>query len=162
MQSGTGSEPYEYTQTEPDGESVGGTFYAMDWWVAAHGKWRVNLPCDVTAEADGVTNFVCTVEQTSDWHDAAGLSGATVMTFTLNSDQQLIWISNGGFAENEFAFNAHFHQWLAETHPDVYEQVNPQTPSSFPGYMRLPSSMTLALEYVDEFVAQSDDYPVSR
>jgi hypothetical protein len=159
--SGTG-QSYEYTQTGPDGDTVGGASIRWNGGLRPTENGRSNLPCDVGAEPDGATNFVCTVEQTSDWLDPAGLSGETLMTFLIGKDQRLQWWGNEGLAQNAFAFNSGFYRWLEDTHPDVYEQVNPQTHSSFPGYMRLPSSMTLALEYVDEFVAQTDDNPVSR
>ena len=55
-----------------------------------------------------------------------------------------------------FAFGEAFNAWLAETHPDVHagiEWIFPSLPAA--------GSVGTALEFVDEFVAASDRYPLS-
>jgi hypothetical protein len=79
-------------------------------------------------------------------------------------------------AEIEYAVA--FWKWLEQEHPDVYTKIKPagrtgngsgvdghlpgeglwQSQSSREG--RDPGDMLIALQYVDEFIAQSDDYPI--
>ncbi len=44
---------------------------------------------------------------------------------------------------------------------DVYKEIRPVDFESLPGWQRDPSDMLIAVQYVDEFVAQSDDYPIN-
>lgn len=60
------------------------------------------------------------------------------------------------------SFNSAFHQWLKDTYPDVlsesgFEGVSGNGPGFDSGN---PDLMIVAVEYVKEFVAQSDTYPL--
>jgi len=47
--------------------------------------------------------------------------------------------------------------WLREVHPGVFAEIKPQLTTHLPSE---PESMRRMLEYVDEFLAQSDEYPI--
>jgi len=59
-------------------------------------------------------------------------------------------------------FNRAFHQWLSDTHPDVYAEMDPRYISgNGPGFdTENPEHMLVAIDYVEEFVAQSNTYPL--
>jgi hypothetical protein len=61
------------------------------------------------------------------------------------------------------AFSAGFHRWLSDTYPDVYEQMDLESISgSAPGFdTKNPELMLTAVEYVEEFVTQSDKYQLN-
>jgi len=49
-------------------------------------------------------------------------------------------------------------------HPEVHADIAPLDVEGLPGAGELggePDDMLVTLEYVDEFVAQSDDYPIN-
>ena len=60
------------------------------------------------------------------------------------------------------AFNAAFHQWLIDTYPDVYKEMDIGLISSNgPGFdTQNPDHMLIAIQYLEEFVVQSDTYPL--
>ena len=62
------------------------------------------------------------------------------------------------------AYHRAFFNWLSERHPDVHQEIGPSVGSpiwSLPGYASGDADhMLVALEYVDEFVAESDVYPL--
>ena len=90
-----------------------------------------------------------------------------VVTFAVNTDE-LISTSNHFGSARKSSFNQAFHQWLSDTYPDVYSQMDPgyisgNVSSNAPGFnTQNPEHMLIAVEYVEEFVAQSDTYPLDR
>ncbi len=98
-----------------------------------------------------------------DLHEAAGLAPVEV-TFTLrvNRDGEISYISQSvpDHYRDNYAFTIRFKIWLADTHPEA-----PLAIRGFPGVYRGPSpifdaeSAAASLEFVDEFVAESADYP---
>jgi hypothetical protein len=59
---------------------------------------------------------------------------------------------------NRHPFNLAFHQWLSETHPDEYAETDRgRISSNGPGFdTQNPDHMLIAVDHVEEFVAQSD------
>jgi len=51
-----------------------------------------------------------------------------------------------------------YREWLAATYPEVEESIEYEFDSHYP----TPGSVPTALEYIDEFVAQSDEYPLTE
>jgi hypothetical protein len=68
--------------------------------------------------------------------------------------------TGGTCCDREALFGLAFEDWLRTEHPDVYDKISngPSIPGF--GYGRDPADMLIALEYVDEFVAQSGTYPL--
>lgn len=131
---------------------------------AANPRLELIEPCrSEEATADGDRVVACTYTNTNDFHAAGGLIWNVETTFVLN-DQGLIRATGPGLLagpwEETSRYNTLFWLWLETAHPDVHEQIE-LTPSPVTRTDRLPETperMRMALEYVDEFVAQSDDY----
>jgi len=51
---------------------------------------------------------------------------------------------------------------MRDEYPDVYASIQPADLGSLPGWRRDPADMAVAIQYVEEFVAQSDIYPVEE
>ena len=95
----------------------------------------------------------------SDFHAVGGLSPWT--------DQMTVTIDEAGLVSNAThnivnfeatveLFNRRFSTWLAVAHPDAEEKMNGAVMTrSFTAEDAL-----IALQYVEEFVAQSGEYPV--
>ena len=81
--------------------------------------------------------------------------------YTVNADG-LITNTNFFASSSRVAFNRAFHRWLSDTYPDVYNEMGYVLVSSDgPGFdTKNPDHMLIAVEYVEEFVAQSDKYPL--
>lgn len=75
---------------------------------------------------------------------------------------------DGLWDQTEFALsNLAFFTWLRDAHPGVFEDIAYTTNSlssipafGFPGDPHEAKEMLTALEYVDEFVNQTDEYPI--
>ncbi len=98
--------------------------------------------------------------RSASWPTAGGLSPwESHLTFTVNEANQ---ISDMSFNVIEWdtkilPFNTQFFSWLTEAHPEVAAQMG------FPpmGFGFNAENAETALQYLDEFLAQSDDYPIN-
>ncbi len=63
-----------------------------------------------------------------------------------------------GHSTDQFDFR--FWIWLRNAHPDVYVETSLWDLQSRPGWRTDPAHPLIAVQHVDEFIAQSDDYPL--
>lgn len=129
---------------------------------AANPRIELIEPCrsgDVTAEGEHVVT--CSYTMTNDFHGAGGLVFTVEETFTVQDDSVIGQAGPGPLAgpwEETSRFNTRFWLWLESAHPDVFGEIGPSEATGVRP-PETPDEMRLALQYVDEFVAQSDEYP---
>lgn len=153
-------------------DSGDGTFEQV--FAVANRQATVIEPCRVAdADVDGQTLIECTTSYYDDWFGAAGINtDAVVEQFTVTDDAKISAISNAGpdvassdRNDDDFAYMRAFWDWLGPTHFDVYDEIRGFDGESFPGFGRdgrdMAEDMAVALQYVDEFLAQSDVYPIA-
>ncbi len=114
----------------------------------------------------GESTVQCLTSIRSDFHGPAGFVDRGTLTVVVNTDSRISSLnSEGTCCEVEFQFNNRFWQWLEVAHPAVYEEIKPEDfasgKESLPGFRRDPAHMLIAIQYVEEFVAQSPDYPIA-
>jgi hypothetical protein len=145
------------------GKRQGTPLFAEEILMNAKQHWEVVEPCQVTGEnAAGEAVVECMLSNTDDFWDVGGIFDTKTQTFTVNADG-LITSTKNIFASNRRDnFNRAFHQWLSDTHPDVYAEMDiGRISSNGPGFdTRDSDHMLVAVDYVEEFVAQSDTYPL--
>ncbi len=92
-------------------------------------------------------------------HEPGGLSpNQVVISLAVNEAGQLSTVSfNIGNFTNINSFNTRFFSWLEEAHPEEAALMGGP-----PGRAVLSAeTAAIALRYVDDFVAQSDVYPIN-
>lgn len=62
--------------------------------------------------------------------------------------------------DTRWAFLSAFGMWFEVEYPEIYREIEPATSDGLPGLEADPADMLVVLQYVDEFVAQSDVYPL--
>jgi hypothetical protein len=103
-------------------------------------------------------NFLCDMLERTDFHAVGGFGPWNDrMTVKINEAGIITQTSHQtNTAVNGIAvFNRSFRSWLADAHPDEAEKMNVLMGPNFTAEDAL-----IALQYVEEFVAQSEDYPV--
>lgn len=138
--------------------------------------------CLVTGQSQtGLSIVECESTTTDDFYGAGGIVGSGTMTFFVNEEGKISGISDETddipFVKTEVAiFNNAFWLWLMDAHPAVFDEIafGPGSRDSIPGLsfpasinfgvddLHDPAEMGIAVQYVDEFVAQSDVYPLSQ
>jgi hypothetical protein len=129
----------------------------------ANQHWEVIEQCQVTGEtASGETVVECLLSNTDDFWGVGGIFDTKTQTFTVNADGLITSNKNIFASGRRDTFNRAFHQWLSDTHPDVYAEMDPgYISSNGPGFdTRNSEHMLVAVDYAEEFVAQSDTYPL--
>lgn len=113
----------------------------------------------------GEARVACTATLSDDFHGPGGLTATVAETFVVTDTGE---ISLRFTTEENFdgilEFNLAFGEWLMVAYPEVHADIAPLEAGRIPGAGELddePDDMLVALEYVDEFVAQSDDYPIN-
>jgi hypothetical protein len=103
------------------------------------------------------------IKDINDFWGVGGISDTESQTFTVNEDGLISDRRNIFASGRRDAFNSAFHQWLSDTYPDVYEELDiGRISSNGPGFdAGDPGHMLLAVEYVEEFIDQSDIYPLN-
>lgn len=116
-----------------------------------YGVWQAGSP--MTGHG-----FDCAVTGTDRILEAAGIE--LEMTYNWIIGESPGWSIGGSNEDYRFvkAFMAEYRAWLETTHPDVAATI--QT-VDFPELLP-PESVPTALEYIDDFVAQSDVYPLTE
>lgn len=102
----------------------------------------------------------CTIRESDDFHGPAGLSLTRRELFTVNDDGKISEVSAQVIAFTQpgyFVYNQAFYDWLRDAHPEVHAEIRPEITTHLP---QTPEHVRAALEYLDEFIAQSDLYPV--
>ncbi len=134
--------------------------------------------CGVVLAPTGESIVECLSISTDDFYSTGGIVDSQTATFLVTEDGKIRSqhsVGNEGdipWEETEFGmFNFAFWSWLMEAHPTVFGEIGP-TPinlSNIPGLddpflsdRHQPEEMLVAIQYVDEFVAQSDVYPLSQ
>lgn len=130
---------------------------------------RVDTSELVTASDPDHVMVECTVEMTFDYFLAGGVTDSGAMAFVVAADGAIVddsdelYVVDGECCPALGDFNMAFYAWLETAYPDVLDQIDPGDGSRFawPGFMtRNPDHMSIAMQYVDEFVAASDVYPL--
>ena len=155
--------------------------YDLDGWLMAHeGGKRQGVPlfaeqilmnakqqyeiieaCQVTGEdSSGKTSVVCVIKDNNEYWGVGGISDTKRQVYMVNADG-LITNTNHFGSPSRNDFNHAFHQWLSDTYPEVYNEMGyVRISSNGPGFdTKNPDHMLIAVEYVEEFVAQSNTYP---
>lgn len=138
-------------------EHNGETRYFDEIFMNANRELMITEPCTLVEP-----NLVeCGLSGYDDFHGPAGLVETGPSTFQLN-DQLLItdWEWESNCCAQQITYTTSFNNWLSIVHPEVYASVDPPDLDSLPGWQSDPSDMAVAIEYVDEFVAQSRFYPL--
>lgn len=140
-----------------------------DWgfqrsFIAADEQWILTGDCAFTFGS----TVACPVEGRNDFMAPAGLSYVIPqLRVILDPAGKIISIGADrweirGDPEDYFAA---FDAWLAETHPEVHASFGDRVgdPVTGDNWGALPNAadMPTALQYVDEFLAQSDVYPLT-
>ncbi len=150
------------------GERQGVPLFAEQILMNAEQQWDITEPCQVVGvSAVGDTVVDCLIVNTDSFWGVGNIYEPRTLTFHVNDDGKLT-TREGVTSETTFrsqrrlSFNRSFHQWLSDTYPDVYKEVGYESiSSSGPGFAtQNPDHMLIAVDYVGEFVAQSDDYPL--
>lgn len=126
---------------------------------------RIELvePCRVVGTSPtGESEVLCRTKVTHDYQGPAGLVQMNTDTFVVNADGLIGSIDGESTCcDEEFLFNSRFWLWLSGAYPAVYEDIRPFDRESLPGWRRDPADMLIAVQYVEEFVGQSEHYPLS-
>lgn len=132
----------------------------LEWqrsFMAANEVWTITGECTNV----GTVRVSCPFSKENEFHGPAGIA-ITVprLTFSFDEDLQISEMSTEYWevAQDPAVFNAAFDAWLAETHPEVYESFGPRVEGE--EGLPNPDDMPTALEYIAEFIEQSDEYPV--
>ena len=123
-------------------------------------------PCRITATTlAGDVVVACEISARDDLYGTGGIVDTATSEYTLNDElkitewtDQLYEDETGECCPQLSEFNVWFYEWLRSAHPDVHAEIG--NGASIPGLGKDPAHMLIALDYVNEFVAQSDDYPL--
>lgn len=132
---------------------------------------EVTAPCEITSEPSEPMVVTCSIHVEDDFHGAGGLTSNAIKQFHFNGEGFIVYTTsttyqdeNGACCPQWQAIHTAFHRWLSDAHPDVYEEIGPEDGNPLwylPGVASgNPDHMLVALEYVEEFVAQSAAYPL--
>jgi len=115
-----------------------------------HGEWP-NLGDEGIPAPTGYY-FICETTMTDALYDIGGVSVAETYFFVVDNGAVVAVLSQGKKAEAD-QFLADFHNWMWATHPDVAADLVPTYTTA--------ESVPTVLEYAEEFVTQSDKYPIA-
>lgn len=111
--------------------------------------------------SQGETQVECTIKETDDFHATGGITLTRKELFAVNQDSQISQVDAQVIAFNQpgyYVFNQAFFDWLRVAHPDIHAEIRPPITTHLP---QDPEDMSTALRYLDEFLAQSDLYPIT-
>ena len=146
-----------------DNSSVFGT--RDEWWewqrsmMAANEVWTITGEC----QPDVVFAVVCPFTLVNDFTGPGGIFytvPALRIAFDDAGEIASIGANSWNIAADRAEYWVAFDAWLSEAHPEVHSAFGPPVP----GQESLPAAedMGTALEYVDEFLAASDVYPLGE
>ena len=130
--------------------------------VVANDQWTLRGSCQ-----DSAAGVRCPIVVRDDFHGAGGLEGLGSLVFRFNETNEITRVGEaagrtayGGY----LVFDRDFATWFTENYPEAgADYGQPFAASELLLSFRFlpdPEDMALALQYVDEFVAQSDRYPI--
>jgi hypothetical protein len=141
---------------------------------AANVRRQTVAPCRLgEPDREGRATVSCSLLETNDFYAAGGLSRDVVATYAIADDGRIEFatvVDADGNEADYYTLTRYatlFWDWLERVHPDVFAAIDPSLElrgddaaggSRFP---ETPEAMSQVLEYVDDFVAQSDTYPVA-
>ena len=134
----------------------------LDWqrsFMAAGEVWSITGEC-----RELITGSVeCPMKLKNEFHGPAGIwFDVPALRFSFAEDGLISGLGADSWqiAGDPGEYNRAFDTWLEEAHPDIHASFGPRVE----GEDGLPSAedMPVALEYVDEFLAQSDTYPIGE
>ncbi len=135
-------------------------------WLAAGSQFTITEPCSPDGlSSDGQPVIDCRIDETNAFHGPGGITNSLAATFTVSEEGiSLAAPADFGWA-NWSRFNSRFWVWLEQAHPDVFDEIELTVGASGTdnSNQRMPQTaeaMAIALQFVDEFVAQSDEYPI--
>ena len=110
----------------------------------------------------GLARVQCRVTVSNDYHDPGGIDLTRTDTFLIDDAGKIDNVIEQWEYDDVvfFAYNEDFSDWLESAYPDVLADINPGGSQFVPGWRGDPADMLTAVEYIDEFVAQSDKYPL--
>lgn len=117
-------------------------------------------PCRALDAAASAVVVECTIRESDDFHAPGGVFYMKSETFTVDpqgrinlAEVSVLEFTGGGY----FVYNQAFFDWLRDAHPDVHAEIRPALITHLP---EDPDDMRRAMGYLDEFLTQSDVYPV--
>lgn len=127
-------------------------------------RWEVIEPCAMSGEGGSVE---CTISVTDDLFGPAGFDHTSTFVFDVDEQGSISRWTDLGCCERQTEYMRAFWLWLEAAHPEDYSEFDALAdftlPQSLPGYvLGQPSLMTRAVGYVDEFLAQSEVYPLDN
>jgi hypothetical protein len=142
------------------GARQGVPIFAEQILMNAQQQWEIVDPCHATGEdGSGGTSVECELKDINDFWGVGGISDTRFQLFWVNAEG-LITNTNSFSSGNRDIFNQAFHQWLGDTYPGVDYGLGAISRSG-PGFdTQDPDHMLIAVDYVEEFVGQSDVYPL--
>lgn len=107
-----------------------------------------------SCEQTRANRVLCRTPTTNDYHGSGGFEPEVTWMITFNEKSEVIDLHQLALqAQKLTEFNEAFSAWLVDTYPDLASAGFSPTAD--------PDAARIAIQYVDEFVAQSDDYPIS-
>lgn len=129
-------------------------------YLAAGDRWTRTGPC----QPDGDDGVLCPVQRRDDLHGAGGLVLDMQVALAVSGDGRLEQlIARGDDPYRAYVeFRSAFREWVEANHADAGIRFYPSEPSGTADLadMPFPQDMGDALDLVDDFVAQSEVYPV--
>lgn len=123
-------------------------------------RWELVEPCKVSADS-----VDCAISVTDNLFGPAGFDHTSTFVFDVDDRGRILRWDDRGCCERQTEYIQAFWRWLEAAYPEDYAEFDALAdftlPHSLPGYrLGRPSLMTKAIGYVDEFLAQSDVYPL--
>jgi len=132
--------------------------------MAANGRWVLDGDCLLTGSL-GETRLTCPSLRSDNFFGAGGLDHRIDYVFTFAPSGSVARYStvgepttNSDWFGDHMQFTDQFKEWLHTAHADVAVSAGFPREGELPDWID-PSLMPLALQYVDEFLAQSPEWP---
>ena len=144
-------------------EIFGGTIEdesELEWQrshMAANDVWTITGECN-----DVGSRVLCPMTLVNGFYGPAGIFYTVPgMAFDFTVEDELVGIGSGfwDIAGDPEEYAGAFDSWLAEAYPEIHAGFGPRVEGE--GALPNPEDMPIAVQYVDEFIAQSDVYPLS-
>ena len=101
-------------------------------------------------------HIICDASESNLFYQAASIGEAVTFEWVVDEGEIIYSSADEADFDNWLAFNKDFKDWMQSSHADVFGEMSFLVlTSSFPS----AESMPTALEYVEEFVSESEDWP---
>jgi hypothetical protein len=136
--------------------------------VEMHEQTELSGPCRQLkpSPTSGKDRIQCDVKVTNDLFRPARIWLEVTDTFVIARDGRIdVVLSMAGDNTSADDYSHAFWSWLADAHPDVYDTIwgahpDPETIRALTAFAHTDIKLA-ARNYVDEFIAQSSEYPVN-